>query len=422
MNPDDPLGLIKPVESADPLGLKSARPAPGSINKLGLAQRIAAAPHPEDMEDATPPSYMQQALGGLAAFNASIPGMEAMQATMRSLVRRQPYTEALSDIRSAEESAGGVATLNKMTGTAIAALATPGSSAAMQGGVFGAASGLLKADPASLGDRVGAGAKEAAVDALFGKVAGEVVPNFLRSKLSTSLGKASLARDATIKAINNAKYGKAAAEGAGLTHADVTAAMDSPDIKPYADAIRNSSTFKGADDATVLNETYKLLSERQGTLGTRMAASTDFKAGTSLEKGEITAAKKTLLDAADKIMPSYRDAVSTASQMARQRDAFRAAADATSRIVKGTPVAGKKLSQNSPEAFRSSIERMTPEEAKAALDGVMGRLKNSGIFSAIKGGAAKVAPYVNALDRQAGNQLGTAARGFGIDLGAQANN
>lgn len=425
MNPDDPLGLIgKPAPTGDdPLGLKSAQPT-GTINKLGLARRIAAAPHPEDLEDATPPSYMQQALGGLAAFNASIPGMEGMQALSRSLVRRQPYTEALSDIRSAEESAGGVATANKMIGAGVAAAAggLAGGSAAVQGARYGVASGLLKADPASLGDRVGSALKEGAIDATFGKVAGEILPNFVRSKLASSLGKASMARDATMKAVNNALYGKAAAEGAGLTHPDVTAALESPDIKPYADAIRNSSTFKGADDATVLNETYKLLTERQGTLGSRMAASTDFKAGTSLEKGEITAAKKTLLDAADKIMPSYRNAVSTAREMAGQRDAFRTAADATSRIVKGTPVAGKKLSVNSPEAFQSSIQKMTPKDAKAALEGVMGRLHAAGIFSTLKGGAGKVAPYVSALDKQAGNIAGPIAKIFGIDLGAQANN
>jgi hypothetical protein len=429
VNPDDPLGLITKPTPGDPLGIAGKGPA---INKLGLARRIAEAPHPEDFEDAKPASYTQQALGGVAALAASIPGGEALQATMRAFLRRQPYEDALSDIRSAEESANPIVrNYNKLAGGAVAAAAggvLKGGSAMARGARFGVASGLLKSE-GGIKDRVASAAKEGAIDAIGGKLLGEMLPNGVRALASKSLGKTSLARDAAIRAVDDVNYGKAATEGAGATHADVTAALDSPDIKPFADAIRGSSTFKGADDATILRESYKLLSERQGTLSTRIAASNDFKAGSSLEKGEITAAKQKLLDAADKVMPSFRGAVGTHAELAGQRRAFQAAADATSRIVKGSSVAGKKLSANSPEAFKESILKMKPAEAQAALDGVFGRLKNSGVleinplkaFGAPKQalGVSKMGPYIDALEKQAGNAGGSLRKVFGIDLAAQ---
>jgi hypothetical protein len=114
-------------------------------------------------------------------------------------------------------------------------------------------------------------------------------------------------------------------------------------------------------------------------------------------------------------IPSLRPAIEQHAAMMGERDAFRAAADATKRIGKGTAVAGKKLDQLSPEAFIKSVKKMTPREAKAALDGMLGRMNEQMVLSgnpftafglgksAIQ--ANRMTPYLRLLDQQAGNTL-----------------
>ncbi len=93
------------------------------------------------------PSYAEQALGGIASLVKDIPGAEAAQAGVRSLVRGQPYRTALEDIQGAEESApASVSLFNRAAGGSIAALATPGAPA-LQAARFGILSGLGQSNP-----------------------------------------------------------------------------------------------------------------------------------------------------------------------------------------------------------------------------------------------------------------------------------
>jgi len=153
------------------------------------------------------------------------------------------------------------------------------------------------------------------------------------------------------------------------------------------------------------------MTERQQTLASRVINSSDYKAGSQLEKQEITQGKRQLLTAADNIMPSLRPAVYGHAAAKGELDALKAGADATGRIVRNAPVAGRKLAQNSPEAFMQSIDQMSPAEARAALEGVLGRIKGMKNFSLnpLVGGAGKkifgfgkVLPYIEALDKQTG--------------------
>jgi hypothetical protein len=419
----------------------TSQPAePKLPTKLEIAKRNAAMPHPEDLEDPDP-TYAQQALGGIAALGSHIPGAEAAQAGMRALVRGQPYEEALSDIRGAENSANPwVRRYNSLAGGAVAAAAAPrgtftnplgtGGSVALQGARFGAAEGLLSADPQSGQDRLLNSGKSAALTAITAKVLGEFLPNTVRALRAKSLGTTALGKTAQMEANDAAAYGKAAAEGVGLTHQQVTAALNHPTVKPFASEIRNSPVFKGADDATILREAYKLMTEKQQTLAQRVVNSSDYKAGSALEKEELTQGKRQLLDAADNIMPSLRPAVYGHATAKGELDAFRSGADATARIARGATVAGRKLTQNSPEAFKKSIHLMSEQEAKSALEGVLGQLQAKASLSVnpLKGfGVPKaassinrLAPYIEALDQRAGN-AGTLRRALAIALASQAN-
>lgn len=434
MNPDDPLGLTgtKP-QSNDPLGLLSSPHLP---TKLELAKRNAATPHPEDLEE-DDPSYAQQALGGIASLAHDIPGAEAAQAGARSLVRGQSYKDALSDIRGAEESAPSlVRHYNNIAGGTIAAAATPGSNVALQGARFGIAEAMGGADPESLKDRIDNIPVRATIDAALGKVLGEVAPNYVRSVAVKRLGKNVLDRTGVMAEADARNFGKAKAEGdlaaANPTPQVVSDALNDPDTKPYVAIIRGSGLFKGANDATVLREAHKLMGERERMLGNRIVGSDDYKAGSELERNEIIQGKRRLSDASKSIMPSFGPANLVHAQAEGQLDALKSAADATGRIVRGADVAGRKLESNSSDSFLRDILQMRDAEAKAATEGVLGKLKakSSLSFNPLKGfgipktvsNVNKMSPYLSALDQQAGNDvLPPFLRHAGIALGESGN-
>lgn len=416
---------------SDPLDeLKKSR---GHLpTKLELAKRNASEPHPEDLEP-DDPSYAQQALGGIAAMARDIPGAEAAQAGTRALFRRQSYKDALSDIRGAEDTASPVVKWgNRIIGGTVAAAAVPAANVVKQGAIVGGLRGFLKADPASLGERATSATKEGSVDALAGKVA-EGLGVAGRSIGARTLDRVAQLRRGAMEAADKVNYGKAAAEGnlaaANPTPQVVSNTMDETDIKPYIDIVRGSRTLKNADDATVLREAYKLMSERQGTLANRVVNANDFKAGTQLEKADIGAAKKQVLTAADAVMPSFRPAVYRHAELMREMQAMRAGADATNRIVRGFSGAAKNAEKNAPDAFLESIDAMTPNEARAALEGIFGRLKMSKtalsinparLFGApqLASRYGKIGPIVDALDKKAGNSTSSLTRAFGIETAA----
>ncbi len=120
-----------------------------------------------------PMGYVRRALGAGAALMSDIPGGEAAQAGLRSVVRRQPYTEALDDLRSMKDETPFAATLLARGLGGVAAIGSgarflPGG-AFSSGAVVGGASGALDADPKSLGMRAGGTVGGAATGGLIGK-------------------------------------------------------------------------------------------------------------------------------------------------------------------------------------------------------------------------------------------------------------
>jgi hypothetical protein len=422
VNPDDPLGLLAPAKprAGDPLDLLT--PISKAPSKLSIARRNATKPHPEDTEEPEA-SYAQQALGGIAALAHDIPGAEAAQAGARSIFRRQPYAEALSDIRGAEEAAPtSVRLLNNVTGGTIAALAGPkgpwmsplgrGGSAAVQGARLGAATGLLSAEPASFEDRLLKAGKGGAIGGTIAGVVGDVLPITARTLAAKSLGTKAVQRSAQMELADEAAYGKAMAEGKGATHPQVTAALNNPTARGYADAAREAPSLAGADDATILHETYKRLGERQRGLEAQLENPANYKAGAAREVQDIELAKRQLLAAADQIMPGYRQAVQGHAQLAGEYDAFQDASDATNRIVRKASVAGRNLLKNTPEAFKDRIAAMDRAKAEAAREAVLGRLHDKAteyvtpnplkLFGAPKtaGAIGRAAPYLDLLDQR----------------------
>lgn len=380
-------------------------------------------PKPDD-----DPSYASQALGGIASLVRDIPGAEAAQSAVRAVVRRQPYAQARNDIRGAEDSAPPVVrNANRFVGGTIAALATPGASGALQGARYGVLNGLLSSDSnKGVKDRIDDAGVQMAAGAIGGKLA-DVGTTAVRGVLAKSLGSNALARKAAMSDASKALYGDAATEGAsafGPTPPAVHSALNASDVAPYVKAIRGSREFANADDPTVLREAYKLMSERQQLLKGRINAK-DFSAGTDLEHRNIGLAKQELLSAADQVMPSFRPAVAQHAEMAGEREAFREGAGAAGRIARNNTVAPRNLEKNSPEAFAAKITDMNESTAKASREGVLGALKkNQGLVRNtvtgkmnlnVLGPASRLAPYLRALDTQAGgNSIADALRAAGI--------
>lgn len=373
-----------------------------------------------DQADAETPDYGTQVMGGIASLGRDIPGMEAVQSAARAFGKRESYSTARDELRNAEADAPSVVrNYNRIAGSVVAGAALPSQiggktlTPAMQAALFGGAGGLAQSDPnASIGDRLKAGGIGAAVGGIVGK-AGEGMSNVVRALSTKTLGSQALAQKAAMETADAQNYGAAATEGAasGGTSPAIQKALAEPDIAPYVDVVKQSRTLQGADDATVLREAYKLMSERQGLLNNRIINTSDFKAGTQLENKDIGAAKGALQQAAAPTMPSFDTAVSTHADLAGQQDAMRQGADAAQRAISGAQVAGKKLELNSPEAFLAAIKQMSPEDARAALQGVMGRTR--GMLSMSKNpltgfgtmnglGSSPVAPFIRTLDQQGG--------------------
>lgn len=388
----------------------------------------------------------QQIFGGIAALGRDIPGIEALQAGSRALVRTglnkvlpdriapeaESYREALENIRLGEESAPtAVRAYNRLAGGSVAAAAIPTKvsvagkalrvSSAGQGAAYGAAHALANADPdQGVRDR----AVGATLESLFGAAGakvGDAVGTGVKALASRPLGKTALRRTAALREADERLYGSAYAEAIerGSTSPEIKAALASKDIAPYVDELRNTREFANVDDATMLREVYKHMSERQRLLRGRSSPE-NYRAGTDLEQREIGAAKDDLLRAADPVMPNFRTAVNTHAQLAGEREAFRTGADNGRRLIRNTQPAGKNLATQTPEAIRASIPRMTPGQATATREGMLGSLKSSmkfgpetnlmtgfgaskllgGVPMAVQGN--RLAPYINLLEEQAG--------------------
>ena len=396
--------------------LADGKTTPADITRL-LAPHVRAmqgAAMPDDTPD--DPSYAQRALGGIAALGHDIPGVEAAQAGARALVRGQSYRDALSDIQQAEQSAPkAVRVGNNLIGGGIAAMATPGGPV-LQSARYGILHGLLNSNPdENLAQRTNAAALEGGVGAVAGKV-GDQLTTVARALASKTPGAQFAARRAAMAAADALNYGKAAEEGTAAAASpmpeSVQQAFNEPDIAPYVAEVRNSRTFANADDPTVLREAYKLMSEHQGTLNNRLVNANDFKAGTSLGKSDVGLAKQQMLSAADEVMPSFRQAVEQHAQAMGAQGAMQTGVDAATRMGRGTLAGAKKLGSKSPEALRAALQKMTPEEAQAALAGALGRtrelmgvtpnpLTGFGLGQSLMR-AGRVGPFMQAAEQQAG--------------------
>lgn len=466
-----------------------------------LANRMEA-----ENEAEKPASNWQQALGGVAALGHRIPAVEAAQAGLRSIYRTagnklglpveaESYPEAYQNIRKAEGSTPTLHTpwylpdvstagVNSVIGGTVAGAAMPNRvpqaaenipvigksvagkliSPAKQAAIYGAAEGAAQANPdAGIGTR----AKDTAIGAVTGAVTGkaaDAATNLARSAITPTLGNQALSRKAAMSAADRLNYGAAESEAAagGGSSPAVRDALNHPQVKPLADDIRASFSMQGkpTDDASVLMQVHRELSQNERALIDRAANAPTARPLTAREQGDVHAVKQMLRRAAASpstkppltldvapdgpafqlrgtsdvvkpgvtvstpgmriqtapaenvppLMPSFPRAVAEHARMQGETSAFENGADATQRLLGQTSVAGKKLTKKSAEAFGADVSKMTPGEAEAALNGVLGRTKEftTGTKNPLKmvnpwsWTSGKVTPFVQQLEQQMG--------------------
>lgn len=312
-----------------------------------------------------------------ATASQAIPGMEAVQAGVRSVVRRQPYSEALSDMRGATDQIPAGVKLAVQT-PAMLAMGYGPWNPLKAGAALGGASQALDADPMSLSERAGRTVAGATVGGAAGYAAGDVAAPLARAWVPgrQSPGKLVQGMKETMRRKSGANYGRADAEAVGATasaQATVRRILGRPDIKPFAEMVRSRRQFATASDAQVLGEVYRQMSRQQRGLTQRITRD-GFDAKLALDAENIGLAKDELLNAADAAMPSFRPAVEAHREMASEIGAVGTGVDAAKRIMGAAP-SGPRLSTQSAEAYAERLRRMTRQQREAAVRGVLGHLR-----------------------------------------------
>jgi hypothetical protein len=419
------LGLVKetPEERAQRLGLVPARPT----IELDVQQRsesTRALPHNRanraddvaagGIAEGTIPA----ALGIIASGAQAIPGMERLQAGVRSVARGQPYDEALKDMRGVTDDiplpiklaaqvpamAAGAGAMGK-----VAALRSP----AAGGAAIGAADQLLDADDQTLESRLG----HTAAGGLGGAVVGKSLDALVmggRAGMSATPGTNAGNRMRAMKAADKTNYSIATKEGSAATiphsigpavtpeQQAVRDILERPDIRPFAASVRSNAKYANANDAEILQAVFRRMSKQQTGLQQRMKVN-GWDAESADAADAIGLAKQELLTAADAVMPSFRKAVQAHAEKASEIDAVGLGSKAARRLA-GAPATGKRIATESEEAYADAIKRLAPNERDAAIEGVVGGLKERirpnanpisgfGAFAAIKR-PARVASFL----------------------------
>lgn len=350
-----------------------------------------------------------------ATVASGVPGAKLLASKIGSKVSgdtmentQREINERTSDVPYASKAA-------QMVGTMALAPVLP-ASAVRAGAILGGADQFFNNDPnASTFGRFARGIGGAALGAVTGKALDGAM-TAIRARATPKLGEQALAQRDVTRQVDDMMYGAAKLQGAGKSATpEIEQAFSEPDIAPYVEAVRNTRQFKNADDATLLREAYKLMSEHQQRLGNSIADAADFKAGSTLQNNEINLAKGQLRDAGKTVMPAFPEAVSGHAENAGIQDAIGKGADAAQLAMSYIQPAGDRLHLDTPEAFSKAFEKMTRQEQLAALNGALGRVRNSlkitaNPFSLYGFGssalrAGRAAPVVQELDQLSGNRL-----------------
>lgn len=362
----------------------------------------------------------------------AVPGMEAFQAAAGMAGSRLPqpvkkfldmdegnplsFGESRDALRSVTDPIPAPIKLAAQGPALAKSAAALALSPAKAGAVIGAADQALSADDMTIESRLARAGMAGAAGGAAGKTLESVLTSgraFMTPRVDANVAK----RVATMRQADKVNYGKAAREGertaaAGMgpvqneSQQVLRSALEREEVAPFAAMVKATKQFADADDATLLRETYKLMSRQQTGLARRLKEQ-GFDAKMQLEHDNLAAIKGELLDAADAVMPSFRKAVQSHAKARGGIEAVKLGRKGAQGSI-GKTYGGAHPETQSPEALRERILKLPPEEQQAAIEGALGRLRETiGIQpNAVSlGGAmttairpARVAPFLRSLN------------------------
>ena len=299
------------------------------------------------------PTFKQagvHAAAELANAAQGIPGVRALEAGARSVVRRQPYREALSDIDAAT---GALPTSDRVIGQMIGAapLAMMGGSPAITGALIGGADQALDANPDESPLKRGAKTVAGAVGgAVLGRV-GDVLATKARAAFSPTFAREAFNMGDDAKLINNQNYGAAEADAAGKVPTPaIRRVLANPHFAPIAENISSLPQFEGMSqtDPRFLNEMYQHLSDTETGVRKGLAALDPTKKNSKdAQLDAIATLKQQLLSAMEEpgqihippVMgraPAIETAQSPAPSTREAIDAFHTAQGVAAKRTEGT--------------------------------------------------------------------------------------
>lgn len=173
--------------------------------------------------------------------------------------------------------------------------------AALQSGVAGSIEGLDDTSAEGIRNAAQRGLFSAVMGGAIAPVAGRVAQGAARLtgrvRGMPRLDRKAFELEDAMAAADAMNYGKAAGEASSTP--PIREVLESKTVAPYAAMIRNSETFQNADDATVLMEAYKLMSQAQRRAGKSIEGSPEFFADLELKNADIGKAKERMLAAAE---------------------------------------------------------------------------------------------------------------------------
>ena len=305
--------------------------------------------------------------------------------------------------------------------------------AAAQAGIAGTVNNLDEVSGEGAKNALVEGAKSAAMGAgvggTLGSIAGVGARLASRTRNLPKLDKTAFKIKDEMAALDAANYGTAAGEA--TTTPPIREIIGHKVVAPYADKVRAVAEAEGRtiNDAEVLMEAYKMMSRAVRATDKSIEGTAEFLADKEATKRIVNALKGRMLNAAEAPtaittpgrarmlperysgppaqgvpdtpfaatplldrrvetrapsystlgpgIPSLRNAVNAHRTKAGELDKFVEGSNIGKSVGSGKSLTGEKLLVNSQEAFLRKVPDMTPQEAEAALAGIMGRTGES---------------------------------------------
>lgn len=328
----------------------------------------------------------------LANVSRDIPGAEAAQAGVRSLIRRQPYREALQDIRGATEALpAAIAVPTRVAGATLSAAAMPGRTAARQAMAFGALSGATEANPdIGVGERAGRTALGAAVGGATAK-ASQTLETLGRAFVAPRMtGRGLPELGARTRAEQLLRKQEATESAAAPLYSELRKMGELPETPALQEILRlpvvrtaintvkkeSPRLAKLSDtDAAVLDAAYKRIGKKSFT------SKYGFETGEArddLLKAMDDAAFEKMVLTGTGVFPSKP--VGVFREGMQEMGAIQRGARAVQ--VGGSPTGGttvKSALEESPEALTRWAQTASPAERRAAIEGALSAVRQRGV-------------------------------------------